>query len=67
MSSLWEEKEDGFHGLDKFLGYKIVKRYLGRGKYVFYGYKEDKFVSVGRTFDEARTQLERWIRKNGAK
>ena len=67
MGSLWEEKEDGVYGLGKFLGYKIVKRYLGRGKYVLYGYKEGKFVSVGRTFDECRTNLEKWIRKNGAK
>jgi hypothetical protein len=63
-NSLWTEEDNKFIGLGKYDGFEIVKRYMGRGRYIYHGYKGKIFVSAGRTFDECRTYIDRWVRRN---
>ena len=62
-TTVWKQISDTeWQGTKGREDYTIVKRPIGRGRSTFHCYKKQQYIANGMNIDDAKANVERWIK-----
>jgi hypothetical protein len=63
ISIKWKKvSETEWQGSTGYSEYRILKKPLGRGKYVYHGYKVSKYIAQASELEDCQLQVVNWIK-----
>jgi hypothetical protein len=62
---MWKQVNDEkWEGQKSRLGFKIVKKPIGRGQFTYHGYKGPIYIANGKTLEACQRNIDFWVKNH---